>query len=107
MATVSLTINGRNYDVACDDGQEEHLRALGRMVDERVQSLVGSVGQVGEARLLVMTGLLLADELKGNGPGAAGVGGVVAPAPDSEAAAAMVEQLADKVERIAARLEDA
>lgn len=63
MAQVEVTINGRNYQIACDDGQEAHLAQLGEYIDNRVQELVSAVGQVGDSRLLVMTSLLLADEL--------------------------------------------
>ena len=49
--------------MACDDGQEEHLLALSHQVGSRVEELANSVGQVGDARLLVMTSLLIADEL--------------------------------------------
>lgn len=63
MAEVTLTINGRNYTVACDDGQEPHLRTLAAHIDECVGDLVEAVGQVGESRLLVMAGLMVADEL--------------------------------------------
>ena len=63
MPQVDVLINGRRYQIACDKGQEEHLSQLAEYVDKRVQGLVGSVGQVGDARLLVMTSLLLADEL--------------------------------------------
>ncbi|WP_417811992.1 cell division protein ZapA [Thalassospira alkalitolerans] len=63
MAQVSVRINGRSYDVACDDGQEERLTNLAQYVDERVREIAGSVGQIGEQRLLVMTSLLIADEL--------------------------------------------
>jgi len=63
MAHVTVTINGRQYQVACDDGQEAHLARLGAYVDNRVQELVAAVGQAGDARLLVMVSLLLADEL--------------------------------------------
>ena len=63
MAIVTLTINGRSYEMTCDDGQENHLTKLAAHIDERVQELAGAVGQVGEARLLVMASLLLADEL--------------------------------------------
>ena len=63
MAQVEVPINGRNYQIACDDGQEEHLAKLGEYVDKRVEELVSAVGQVGESRLLVMTSLLIADEL--------------------------------------------
>jgi cell division protein ZapA len=63
LARVSLTINGRSYDVACEDGQESHLRKLGAHIDQTVAKLVESVGQVGESRLLVMAGLMIADDL--------------------------------------------
>jgi cell division protein ZapA len=63
MAKVSVTINGRKYDIACDDGQEAHLARLAQYVDKRVDELVAAVGQVGDARLLVMASLLVADEL--------------------------------------------
>ena len=63
MATITLTINNRNYDIACDDGHEDHLRRLGADVDRRVNDLAAAVGQIGEPRLLVMASLLIADEL--------------------------------------------
>ena len=63
MAQVSVIINGRKYQVACDDGQEAHLSRLAAYVDKRVGELVAAVGQVGDARLLVMATLLVADEL--------------------------------------------
>ena len=59
MAQVDVAINGRNYRVACDDGQEDHLRQLAEYVDRRVMELVESVGQIGEARLVVMVSLLI------------------------------------------------
>lgn len=63
MGKVSITVNGHAYDFTCDDGQEEHLREMAGLVDRRVQDLSRSIGQAGESRLLVMTALLLADEL--------------------------------------------
>lgn len=63
MGQVAITINGRSYDIACDDGQEEHLTRLGLYIDQKVAELVGNVGQVGDARLMVMASLLVADEL--------------------------------------------
>ena len=63
MAQVTITINDRNYDIACDDGQEVHLIKLSQFVDKRVRELIDAIGQVGDARLLVMASLLLADEL--------------------------------------------
>lgn len=63
MGQVAITINGRSYDIACDDGQEEHLARLGLYLDQKVAELVTNVGQVGDARLMVMASLLIADEL--------------------------------------------
>jgi len=63
VAQVAVTINGRAYQIACDDGQEEHLRRLAGYLDRRVAELVAAMGQVGDNRLLVMASLLVADEL--------------------------------------------
>ena len=63
MAQVEVTINGRGYKVACDDGEEEHLLSLADYVDRKVSELTKSVGQVGDTRLILMAGLVIADEL--------------------------------------------
>ncbi len=63
MAQVTLKINGRAYVIACDDGQEQHLTQVAGDLDRRVRDLAAGVGQIGEARLLVMTSLLMVDEL--------------------------------------------
>ena len=103
MAQVEVTINGRDYRIACDDGQEEHLEGLAAYVDRRVSELVSAVGQVGEARLLVMVSLLIADELSETY--ASLENGGSADAADKLAAA--TEALAEKIETIAAKLEPA
>lgn len=102
MAQVALDINGRRYDIACDDGQEAHLRRLGQYIDRRVRELASSVGPVGEARLLVMACLLMADELYELG-GRLDDGAGAEPA--ETRTAAELDGLADRLERIAARLE--
>ena len=63
MASVNVTINGRVYQIACYDGQEAHLKRLGGYIDKRIAELIASVGQIGDARLLVMASLLIADEM--------------------------------------------
>ena len=63
MAQVRTQINGRSYEIACDDGEEEHVQQLGRYVDEKVMELASRIGQVGDTRLLVMAALLITDEL--------------------------------------------
>lgn len=65
MATVTITIHGRPYPVACDDGEESHLLALAETLNARVAELAETVGPVGEARLLLMAGLVLSDEMLG------------------------------------------
>ncbi len=63
MGQVAITINDNNYQIACDEGQEERLVRLGAYVDERTAELVKSVGDVGDMRLMVMTSLMVTDKL--------------------------------------------
>ncbi len=104
MPEISLNINERNYQVTCDEGQEAHLRQLAGHLDERIQGLVGSVGQVGEGRLLVMASLMVADELfeayKENHALKAANGDAARAGP----AATALEICAQRIETIAARL---
>jgi cell division protein ZapA len=112
MAQIMLTINGRSYPVACDDGQEERIRQLGHYIDGKVGEFARQFGQIGDARLILMASLVITDELAeaaetarkramANGAGAA---------QDREAAAEAVlaigiESLAARIETVAARLE--
>ncbi|HEX3809171.1 MAG TPA: cell division protein ZapA [Rhizomicrobium sp.] len=63
MPLVNIMVNNRAYTVACDEGEEDHLRELGGYVDSKVNQLLESVGQVGDGRLILMAALLIADEL--------------------------------------------
>jgi cell division protein ZapA len=62
MSLVNVMVNGRAYTIACDDGEEDHLRELATHVDAKAREVLGSIGQVGDARLLLMAALLIADE---------------------------------------------
>ena len=62
MPLVNVMVNGRAYTIACDEGEEPHLRELAQMVDVKAREVLGSVGQVGDSRLILMAALLLADE---------------------------------------------
>ena len=109
MAEVSLTINGRSYTVACDDGQEAHLQHLAGHIDQRVGDLVESVGQLGEPRLLVMASLLIADELSDAYAHISELeNGQSAPTPEAVDPAAVegLESCASRLEAIADRLEE-
>lgn len=62
MPLVNVMVNGRAYTVACDDGEEDHLRQLAEHVDRKVRELLGSIGQVGDMRLILMASILITDE---------------------------------------------
>ncbi|HUO88555.1 MAG TPA: cell division protein ZapA [Rhizomicrobium sp.] len=62
MPLVNVMVNNRAYTIACDDGEEDHLRDLAAHVDDKVRELLATVGQVGDQRLLLMAALLIADE---------------------------------------------
>lgn len=62
MPLVNVMVNSRSYTIACDEGEEDHLRELAAHVDGKVRELLSSVGQVGDQRLLLMAALLIADE---------------------------------------------
>jgi cell division protein ZapA len=63
MAHVSVTINGRSFRMACDDGQEDHLLRLAAEVNGKVDQLKGAFGEIGDTRLTVMAAIMVADEL--------------------------------------------
>lgn len=67
MSQVSVTINGRQFRMACEDGQEGHLMNLARDLDARIEGLRKKFGEIGDTRLTVMAALTLADALAETG----------------------------------------
>ena len=63
MAQVTVTIDGKSYRMACDEGQQEHLLDLAQRFDRYVSHLKESFGEIGDHRLAVMTGIMVMDEL--------------------------------------------
>ena len=63
MPLVNVMINSRAHTIACDEGEEEHLKELVAHVDAKVRELLGSVGQVGDQKLILMAAVLITDEL--------------------------------------------
>jgi cell division protein ZapA len=63
MAQVSVTINGRTFRMACDDGEEDRLTGLARRFDAAISQLRGSFGEIGDQRLTVMAGIMMTDQL--------------------------------------------
>jgi cell division protein ZapA len=100
MAQVTIRINGYVYTVGCEDGQEEHLGRMAADIEQRINSIKAIGGQSGEARLLMLAALLLADELhdlrQNSGPKLA--------KPESGERRARLRRVAARAEEIAADL---
>jgi cell division protein ZapA len=107
MAHVVVTIHGRKYRLNCAQGEETHLTELANDLEERVNQLHESFGDVGEMQLLVMASLMLADEAaqarlqlgggrdSGHGPAAA-----LNSQSDQAAFAAALNAAAERIEQV-------
>jgi cell division protein ZapA len=116
MAQVSVRINGFVYTVGCEDGQEQHLLAMAQQVESRIESIKALGGVSAEAQLLVLSSLLMADEihdlkLELDGARAAAMkaqrkegGEAIVAKPDRELTR-KINRLAVRAEQIAADLE--
>ena len=129
MGQVVVKVNGRDFALSCPDGQEPRIRRLAQYVDAKIGEFTRTVGQVGEARLVLLAALVIADELSdanealqqersrrrgAGGPGGGPAGGP-ADAPGDEtpgaadgaidAAASGIRSVAQRIEAIAARIE--
>jgi cell division protein ZapA len=103
---LTLTIGGRNHVISIEPDEEQHVLTLAAMIDDRVRTL-GLVHGQTEARMLLIAALMLADELHSlhTAPAPPPSSGPPAPAPIAPEIVARVAQLADRVEKLAARLE--
>ena len=63
MSHINVTLNGRQYRMACEEGQEVRLLKLAESLEARIDSLRGKFGEIGDARLTVMAALTVCDEL--------------------------------------------
>ncbi len=108
MADVNLSVAGRNYSVACRDGEEAHLLKLAEMVDKMAHD-VAQVGTLSENRTLLFSALFLADklhELQSAPPSSAPVSTTSNTDIEHQQVAIAVEKLADRMEELAERLEN-
>jgi cell division protein ZapA len=99
MSNVTLQIGSRSYLVACATGEEDHVAALGQLIDEKVQTIGSGHNEV---RQLLFAALLLADELQESRTRSGSPAAPTPPAPDHSAA---LEALADRLEKCATALE--
>ena len=99
---VTIRLNGQPYQIGCGEGEEAHIESLAGEIDAILQSLVASVGQIGEARLLAMVALILADRAHDGETDIAASQSSVDQ--DGDAAAAVLESAADRILALASRL---
>ena len=100
MGQITISVHDQKYTLACRDGEEERLKSLADYVSGKAKTLAANLGQVGESRLLLMSALLIADELSECREG-------VLMEPDEEKAISMLNHAASEIEGIAAELESA
>ena len=118
MAQVNVTISGKTYRMACDDGQEEHLGELAERLDQTIERLRGEFGEIGDQRLTVMAAITMADQQAEAVRRISALEDKIAAIERSQAAAVesreadehavtrSVEAIAERVEAIAERLSE-
>ena len=116
MAQVNVTINGRSYRMACDDGEEAHLTELAERLDRSIAQLRARFGEIGDQRLTVMAAITLADQHAEAERALAALRAEIAELEDArnalddrhrrdqEAVAGVVTAMAERVSGLAARI---
>ena len=99
MAQLDLFIAGRNYQIACREGEEENLKAAARLVDAKSREALSGLGSLSESRQLLFASLLLADQIVDNQSG-------LSPAPADPIIVERVAALAERLEALATSLEN-
>ncbi|MAE50249.1 MAG: cell division protein ZapA [Micavibrio sp.] len=111
MAHINLTINGRNFGMECDDGQEQRVIDLGNYVDAKVKTIAAAGAASNENHLLVLTSLMLADEIHDLRDSLSALGEHVESKDESDKQEEMVSDainsLAERIELIAKRIQTA
>lgn len=113
MAEINLVINNRNYGVYCDDGQEQRVAELGHYIDSRLKEIAAAGAANNDNHLLVLTALVMADELfearqsagQTEGPSAGEANGMSEQ--DEAQVVQAISTLADRIDLIADRLQRA
>lgn len=117
MTTITVEINNRKYEMACEDGQEDHLHSLAAGLDKQVSEMQAQFGQIGDVRLMVMASLMVSDNLedalksiaslKDEIEGLKEARNVDAErrSSDDEAVATMLEATAERIEALSARVQ--
>ncbi|MCC6597481.1 MAG: cell division protein ZapA [Alphaproteobacteria bacterium] len=111
MAEVNININGRSFGISCDDGQEQRVLNLGSYVDGRIREIARAGAANNEAHLLVLTALMLSDEVFDLRDDVRALGARVQNQENQEQEEASIvgaiDQLAERIEQIARRIQNA
>ena len=99
MAQVSLTIDGRKYRVACNEGEEARLESLAGVIDDKIGEMRKAFGEIGDQRLVIMAALTIADNL------AEARDQVAAERERSDAAEERAQAIASSLDKLGLRLE--
>jgi cell division protein ZapA len=99
MSQVSVTIDGRKYRLACNEGEEPQLESLAGLIDNRIGEMRASFGEIGDQRLVIMAALTIADNLREAREEAA------AERKRSEDAEERAQSLASRLDELGSRLE--
>jgi cell division protein ZapA len=108
MGQVVVKVNGREFPLSCADGQESRIRRLAQYVDVKVGEFTKQIGQVGEARLLLLAAIVISDELSDANEALLqerSRNRTATAREDEQAAAAGLRGMAERIESIATGLE--
>jgi cell division protein ZapA len=105
MAQVSVTIDGRKYRLACNEGEEARLESLAGVIDDKIGEMRKEFGEIGDQRLVIMAALTFADDLaEARDEAAAQRKRTEAAELRAQTIASSLDQLGSRLEAIAARL---
>lgn len=110
MGEVRININGRKFGIACDDGQEQRVTDLANFVDSRLQEISKSGAGSNESHLLVLTSIVMADEMfdmrdNASNTNTAPLGSLQITEADEGAIISALDQMADRIDSIAGNLQ--
>jgi cell division protein ZapA len=105
MSQVSVTIDGRKYRLACNEGEEARLESLAGLIDDKIGEMRASFGEIGDQRLVIMAALTIADSLAEARDAAAAEHKRLEAADErARALASSLDELGSRIEQVAARL---
>lgn len=110
MAEINININGRQFGIACDDGQEQRVQDLAAYVDARLKEISSAGGATNESHLLVLTSLVMADEMFDMKAASANgnqvpLGGLHITHEDESSIVSAIDQMANRIDAIAGNLQ--